>query len=968
MDISSAGTKSGGLKQVFPLRIGFELYTFDNINGSQIKAQPRPAPQPQQPHKSCGRSEVPQPSISKSEIGIEHYLSLNSRSRHCGIHFKMHYHRHEHLFSHICERVRYPIQAHVLGHKSNLCLTQRIWRVWICVWSGFLCRHDTSGKHCIFPGYFPLEFNWMSTTGGEKALDGAMLRSFSIRNRWILGIGHAYKRRGEYYLISKQTSSNGRGRVIRVMSLSIQGQTGIHWGGIMVSMSDRWLFFQPGSRVEVRRFSNRKKAGELDKRGRFFLRRFERLGEMRDIEESIRCHREALKLLPAPHPDRPVLLNNLANALHRQFKQKGDFENLEESIRCHREALELRPAPHPDRSGSLNNLASALFTRFQQKGDFENLEESIWCHREALELWPAPHPNRSGSLNNLASALSTRFQQKGDFENLEESIQCHRETLELRPALHPDRSGSLNNLANALSTWFQQKGDFENLEESIWCHREALELRPAPHPDRSGSLNNLANVLFRRFEKKEEINDLQEAITSYQEALQILPTYHPHHVVSRSLGIALMKLHSITSQPCHLEAAMDAFRVAINAQSSSSLDRFVAGKSWASHAHSSHPSTLDAYQQTMALLPRLATLDLDLQARQEALRHSDSLARNGASCAISAGNFTQAIEFLEEGRGVFWSQSFRLRTPFDHLQSKVPVLATKLRDLSNALEQGSFRNVSRTIDNDQKRRMAMEEEANHFRRLDEDWNHTLKEVRNLDEFRDFLLPKPFHELKRVAINRRIVILNASEHGCDGLILSDDGVTHIPFPTITMEVATALGRLLQLALSPHGTRSPHIPKEIHATLRPLFDELHSRGRLDLQRQWSSCLWHWPRDISAHLGDIVAHYCSSSSFGVRITGEAFARHHLTYWIPVPEVRHASTSLVVSDWSLCLPSHPCSWNLRFYRHITWRCFWLHRIVIYSHTESSSYSFTHTRRHLQLSRCLPWLNTALYHTHLRS
>jgi hypothetical protein len=40
MDSSSAGTKSGGLlKQVFPLRIGFKVYSFANENKSQINAQ-----------------------------------------------------------------------------------------------------------------------------------------------------------------------------------------------------------------------------------------------------------------------------------------------------------------------------------------------------------------------------------------------------------------------------------------------------------------------------------------------------------------------------------------------------------------------------------------------------------------------------------------------------------------------------------------------------------------------------------------------------------------------------------------------------------------------------------------------------------------------------------------------------------------------------------------------------------------
>ena len=239
----------------------------------------------------------------------------------------------------------------------------------------------------------------------------------------------------------------------------------------------------------------------------------------------------------------------------------------------------------------------------------------------------------------------------------------------------------------------------------------------------------------------------------------------------------------------------------------------------------------------MALLPHLATAGLDLQARQKALHYCDGLAGNAASCAISAGNLMQAIEFLEEARGVFWSQSLQLRTPFDHLQSKAPDLAKKLYDLSNELEQGSFRDVSRAINDNQKQRMATEKEANHFRHLEEDWNHTLKEVRSLPEFHNFLLPKSFHELKRAAINRCIVLLNASEHRCDGLILSEAGVTHVPLPIITIKLAITLGQLIQLALSSHNTRF-NIPDEIHATLQSLFDKLPGQGRLHIQRHYVS----------------------------------------------------------------------------------------------------------------------------------
>jgi hypothetical protein len=86
----------------------------------------------------------------------------------------------------------------------------------------------------------------------------------------------------------------------------------------------------------------------------------------------------------------------------------GQRCDLEESIACQREALKLRQAPHPDRGGFLNNLAVELDIRFQQTSQLSDLEESVICYREALEFFPAPHPNRGDLLVKLAVALSSK--------------------------------------------------------------------------------------------------------------------------------------------------------------------------------------------------------------------------------------------------------------------------------------------------------------------------------------------------------------------------------------------------------------------------------------------------------------------------------------------------------------------------------------------------------------------------------
>jgi tetratricopeptide (TPR) repeat protein len=255
--------------------------------------------------------------------------------------------------------------------------------------------------------------------------------------------------------------------------------------------------------------------------------RFEQLGRMEDLEEAITCHREALALCPHGHPDHLSSLSNLGGAVSTRFEQLGRMEDLEEAITCHRDALALCPHGHPDRSSSLDNLANAVSTRFEQLGRMEDLEEAITCHHEALALRPYGHPDRSSSLNNLAIVVSTCFEQLGRMEDLEEAITCHHEALALHPHGHPNHSSSLNNLANAVSIHFEQLGRMEDLEEAITYYREALALRPHGHPDRSSSLNNLATAMSIHFEQLGRMEDLEEAITCHREALVLRSHGHP---------------------------------------------------------------------------------------------------------------------------------------------------------------------------------------------------------------------------------------------------------------------------------------------------------------------------------------------------------------------------------------------------------------------------------------------------------
>ncbi|KAJ7927660.1 CHAT domain-containing protein [Mycena leptocephala] len=590
--------------------------------------------------------------------------------------------------------------------------------------------------------------------------------------------------------------------------------------------------------------------------------RFEQTGQLADLEDSIGFHQEALELRPRSHPDRSRSLNNLANALLTRFEQTGQLADLEESIGFHREALELFPGSlnnlantgqladseesigflrealelfpgsHPNRSRSLNNLANALWKRYEHTSQLADLEGSIGFHREALELRPGSNPNRSGSLNNLASALETRFEQTGQLADLEESIGFHREALDLRPGSHPNRSNSLSNLAN-------HTGLLADLEGSIGFHREALGLRPGSHPDRSGLLNNLANALKTRFEQTSQLADLEESIGFHREALELFPGSHPNRSRSlNNLANVLSTRFEQTGQLADVDESMIRFRDASAHETSAVITRFRSSRHWARKAASfRHSSAMEAYQYSINLLPRLASLDLNIRQRQEALSRARGLACDACSYAIREGQFEKAVEFLCAGRGVFWAQALQLRTPLDELQSVVPHLALKLRTISNALEATSMHDGSQPMQDSLQHTRDLEQEATQRRILNKDWNDTLEVVRKLKDFDNFLLPKSIAKLQMASSNGPVVMLNAANSGCDALVITTEEVKHIPLPDISIKMTQDLGDILRMALSSHGARS--------GTLQALLQPIRTNPRLKAVRLPTA--GHTPNDL-------------------------------------------------------------------------------------------------------------------------
>ncbi|KAL5531839.1 hypothetical protein ACEPAF_5402 [Sanghuangporus sanghuang] len=514
--------------------------------------------------------------------------------------------------------------------------------------------------------------------------------------------------------------------------------------------------------------------------------RYERDAGTDDLEESIVLRRASLDSLPRAHPDYSNSLNDLACSLKVRFEKEQRADDLEEAIELHRAALRLRPEGNPGQSISLNNLASCLRIRFQQRRRAEDLEESIELHRAALALRPKGHAKRSEVLNDLAICLSTRFEQDGRADDLEESIQLHRDALGLRPEGHPIRSKSLKNLASSLKIRFQQSGKVEDLEESIKLHRAALALCPEGHKDRFMSMNNLAVVLNTRFMKSGLVEDLEESIALHRACLVLrhegdVDYSRTLYNLADSLYIRFRK----EGLPEDFEESIELLSRAATHKFSSSSMRMLAAQRWTKLARfHDHRTALDAYRTATLVLSHSLTIRPTLPMRHEFLSGSgedQDLALDGASYAIEKGHFSQAIELLEQGRSLLWSQMRMLRTPLEHLSEMDKQLADRFRNVSSQLEALATSHQSHLTSpdvddsgiftyNDPLGENSAHTMLTRVRLLSEEQELIIDEIRQIPGFEDFLRAPSFEVLQQAALEGPVIVINHSGFRCDALIV------------------------------------------------------------------------------------------------------------------------------------------------------------------------------------------------------
>lgn len=500
-------------------------------------------------------------------------------------------------------------------------------------------------------------------------------------------------------------------------------------------------------------------------------RRSSRLGNREDLDRAAHAGQDCLKANPS-HSNAVMCLGTIYS---ERFNLYGDPDDLDQLVRMRRRSLVQMPPGHPNHDRVLNNLALALEAKSNYTLDPDYLDEAIVLTRKALAARPDSHSWSQHTSFNLANALRLRFSRGGKLEDLLEAQQLHDSWLSSGFDVPPHtKYWLLKQISAVRRAVFERFGDPDDLSFAIDILEEASKSLSDNQVDVHKTIGDLGSCYVLRSQSTGSLDDSTRAMDLLTRALDAAPPEHPER--SR-FGFEMAKVYASRpeSSSQNLRSALDAYILAATNTVCSSAARLMAGiktLEMLDNAYHNlpdvdgniHAELLQAYRVTMQLLPEIAYFGLDPHLRLKALTQAPMLAGSSAACAVGNGQIESAIELLEEGRAVFWSQHLRLRTSADDLP---PELAEELKATSTQLEKGQV--GSEPLPSSDTTGKS-EDRLTEQRKLSQRFTELVQRTRLHPGFDRFMLPDTYSTLAQAAHRAPVVLLISDPRFCGALII------------------------------------------------------------------------------------------------------------------------------------------------------------------------------------------------------
>ena len=624
--------------------------------------------------------------------------------------------------------------------------------------------------------------------------------------------------------------------------------------------------------------------------------------QIQTLDQAIECLRKALKTSASGLQQVSL---NLANLLAARFLTL----HLEDDYRLAKAVLDniaVSRSPR-DLSGSYHIQASALITtighaRSIVKANFEDFEGAVSRCRSFLEhcsLFGDPlHPvitkllashmerctNHLGSLQGAQVVhsnidplpLSLRSAPFGDGVDesdapslavVEEKIKRLRQ---LRATALPGtdfQRKCLNDLVRCYDVKVSLTQDVAAIEVAIKYRRMVLATTHPSDPSTCFHLSSFGNFLYLAFSRTRRVEYLDESITLHREIIGVENARLIHFATTRRLIKSLSIRWRLFGRRNDLDEVMYLFASGAKDTYVTVPCRFVLAYDWAYTARIyGHHSLPAAYENAMSLMQSALVFAPTLRIQHDLLveRHDlyEKTPLNFASHLIRAGQIERAIETLEQGRALLWSEMRGLRTSTDQLRAANPLLAERFTAINHDLEimttSASSDGSAGMGDGSPEGDEWMEQLPGLMKRQHElllERDTVISQIRRQPGFEKFLLPLCFDTLRSAASHGPVIVINHCKWRSDIIIVLRDSP-----PSLITTPYNFFGRANRLKDELLGTRQRYGPDSdqyVYALVSVLKDLYELIGipvieRLkELRIPEQSRVWWCPTSVFGYL---------------------------------------------------------------------------------------------------------------------
>ena len=556
-------------------------------------------------------------------------------------------------------------------------------------------------------------------------------------------------------------------------------------------------------------------------------------------EETMSCCRSLLRSPFLPDELRPGAIKILGMAANQRFRSFGVKE-----ASALQEFLSLNPnVLGPSQSVRLDASQEGVteLPSIMAHHSTEGVNMHICRLQERLSAIPPGTYDYKKCLDELVESYCTKCSLTNDLVDIEESIRYCRLLLTSTPPGGLSSCGVAISLASLLESAFQHTHKLEDLNESIDLLSSVLRV-PGGQALCDDVIDGLTSALIQR--NKSLLGRQGTTVLDEQQTMlgTILTFNEIHHLAADNKYISIS---SRLRYSC------------LCARSSRLLSQL--GICPSSVIPTAYENAMSLIQEAVMVAPNVQVQHTHLAAMVQVIQE---IPVDFASHLVDTGQLGRAIVTLERGRALLWSELRGLRTSIHHIAGVNPRLAEKFTRINRDLEKvtmsvlpsGSTQiSGDGTEDDegpDQFGRLLLEQ-----RKLLDERDSIISEVRTLPGLQNFLSVLEFDTLRSAALHGPVIIINHSEWRSDILILLyNSPPSLIPTSEGFYDDASRLKDDLLEARKKYGLDSMEYDRALATVLEDLYNlvgrpVIERLRQLDIPEQ--SRVWWCPTSVFCSL---------------------------------------------------------------------------------------------------------------------